>query len=801
MRSRYLLGLGAAALLTVGMAAVGVGSAGAASGGLDPSFGGDGTVDAARATADKDQTMVATQPDGKILVVSPGLPYGTDVARFNADGSPDGSFGSGGLTTLPMEVIALELLVTSDGGIVVIGTAGGESLEPGLVVKLTSAGQPDTGFGVNGNVVLDAGEPHALINLTAAYEQNGGLVVVGDKWTLTDQGSLDFAVNGGVYAARLTLASGELDASFGTGGESFSDDLFPSGVCSFKVVGAVPQPSGNTAVSHLTACGSGAFLAAYQLTSSGTLALLNDEVASMTGGTVAGTVAVPGGGVLVAAHAVQAPIGSSNIFFTVNEAGQVTSTYTEDSTLAVNGLAALPDGRIATSAFDFNDAPAGGVQVRSIAGQLDPSFADDGTADTGRPVWGVAAAPDAKLVSVGEGPNNVTAYTSTFNIPELARYLLQGGGVLPVEPKLTPLTPARILDTRSGNGYSGPKPGADTTITLQVAGRGGVPATGAAAVVLNVTATEADGPGFVTVWPSDQPRPLASNLNLSSAGQTIPNLVTVPVGADGAVKLYTLSGAHLIADVAAWYPPGAGFVPLTPNRILDTRNGNGYSGPKPTSGATVDLVVAGRGGVPATGATAVVLNVTATEADGPGFVTAWPSGLPRPLASNLNLTQAGQTIPNQVYVPLGANGSVSLFTYAGAHLIADVAGYFTPGGGFTPLTPDRILDTRSPGTGYNGAKPGPGATVAIQVAGAGGVPATGATAVVLNVTATEADGPGFVTAWPSGSVQPLASNLNLTQAGQTIANLVVVPIGPDGKVLLYTLQGTHLVADVAGYIS
>ena len=169
--------------------------------------------------------------------------------------------------------------------------------------------------------------------------------------------------------------------------------------------------------------------------------------------------------------------------------------------------------------------------------------------------------------------------------------------------------------------------------------------------------------------------------------------------------------------------------------------------------------------------------------------------------SNLNLTEAGQTIPNQVMVPIGANGSVSLFTYGGSHLLADVAGYFTAGGGFSPLSPDRILDTRAPGIGYTGAKPAAGAVVAIQVAGKGGVPATGASAVVMNVTATEADAAGFVTAWPSGAPQPLASNLNLDSKGQTIANLVVVPIGPDGKVLLYTLEGTHLLADVAGWIA
>ncbi len=792
MRSKQYLCAGAAALLAVGLAVVGAGTAGAAPGDLDPTFGGAGRVDTGLATSEGDLTSLATQSDGKTLLVDPG-PNAWVMARFNADGTPDDGFGAQGLVLLT-DITPQSLLVTSDGGIIVAGHVGGLETEPGLVLKFTSAGAVDSAFGDQGHVLLQDGDPNAAVDLTSAYEQDGGVVVAGTKWSLTNDGFIDFGKNGGVYTARVSLG-GELDDGFGDAGESFSGDLTPSGVCLFELVDAVPQPTGNTLLPSMWRCGTGSSLGSYQVTAAGVITLLNDDVAQLTGGTAAGAVALPGGGMVVATHEVGPPNGSTNVFVTVNEGGQMVSGVSEDSPLAVNDVAALADGRIATSASDANGGAAAAVQVRSIAGQLDPSFGGDGSVDSAAPLWHVAAAPDAKIVTVGEGPHQDGVAGQKV---ELARYLLSG--TAPVQPPLTPLTPARILDTRNGNGYSGPKPGADTTITLQVAGRAGVPATGAAAVVLNVTATAADGPGFVTVWPSDQPRPLASNLNLSAAGQTIPNLVTVPLGADGAVKLYTFAGAHLIADVAAWFPPGAGYSPLTPNRILDTRSGNGYSGSKPGAGATVELAVAGRGGIPATGATAVVLNVTATEADGPGFVTAWPTGAPRPTASNLNLTHAGQTIPNQVYVPLGANGSVSLFTFSGAHLIADVAGYFTAGGGFTPLTPDRILDTRAPGIGYGGAKPGAGATVALQVSGAGGVPST-ATAVVLNVTATEADGPGFVTVWPSGAPQPLASNLNLDAAGQTIANLVLVPIGADGKVLLYTLQGSHLVADVAGFIS
>ena len=89
---------------------------------------------------------------------------------------------------------------------------------------------------------------------------------------------------------------------------------------------------------------------------------------------------------------------------------------------------------------------------------------------------------------------------------------------------------------------------------LVVAGRGGVPLTGAGSVVLNVTATEASGPGFITVWPGSTDRPNSSVLNLTYVGQTRPNAVLVPIGADGTVNLFTQSGTHLVVDVAGWFP-------------------------------------------------------------------------------------------------------------------------------------------------------------------------------------------------------------------------------------------------------
>jgi hypothetical protein len=120
----------------------------------------------------------------------------------------------------------------------------------------------------------------------------------------------------------------------------------------------------------------------------------------------------------------------------------------------------------------------------------------------------------------------------------------------------TSLTPARILDTRDGTGGIATKVGPATPVDVTVAGRGGVPATGVGAVVLNVTVTEPSAQSWLSVFPSGQPLPLSSNLNFLP-GQDVPNLVVAKVGAGGKVNIYNAGGAaHLVADVAGWYGAG-----------------------------------------------------------------------------------------------------------------------------------------------------------------------------------------------------------------------------------------------------
>ena len=247
-------------------------------------------------------------------------------------------------------------------------------------------------------------------------------------------------------------------------------------------------------------------------------------------------------------------------------------------------------------------------------------------------------------------------------------------------------------------------------------------------------------------------------------------------------------------------PPPTLYTPVGPVRVLDTRNGTGGFSSPVGAGKSIALQITGQNGVPA-GATAVVLNLTATSGTATSYVTAYPDGQPRPTeGSNLNFTK-GETIPNLVTVPVGSDGKIDLYNNAGTvNLIADLFGYYTTtgGDGYNAAGPTRVLDTRN-GTGGFSSPVGAGQSIAVQVTGENGVPA-GATGVVLNVTATSPTTTSYVTAYPDGQARPaVGSNLNFT-AGETIPNLVIVAPGSDGKVDLYNNAGTvNLVADLFGY--
>ncbi|MEP6940456.1 MAG: hypothetical protein ABI846_11895, partial [Rudaea sp.] len=257
--------------------------------------------------------------------------------------------------------------------------------------------------------------------------------------------------------------------------------------------------------------------------------------------------------------------------------------------------------------------------------------------------------------------------------------------------------------------------------------------------------------------------------------------------------------------------PTAAYVPLVPARLLDTRSGaatiddaGAGAGALGASGS-LNLDVLGRGGVPSSGVSAVVLNVTVTAPSSSGFLTVWPAGGARPAASNLNFASA-QTIANLVVAKIGANGQVSIFNSAGGtQVVADVLGYFTDTSQFTSVVPARMLDTRAgaatiDGLFAGGGALGAGASLDLAIAGRDGLPAPGSVgAAVLNVTAVTPTANGYATLWPTGAARPATSNLNFA-AGDIIPNLVVSKLGSNGQVSLFNSQGsTQYVVDLAGW--
>jgi hypothetical protein len=257
-------------------------------------------------------------------------------------------------------------------------------------------------------------------------------------------------------------------------------------------------------------------------------------------------------------------------------------------------------------------------------------------------------------------------------------------GAYPAGSPYVALVPARLLETRAGKttidgqAANGGPVVANSETPLTVTGRGGVSAT-ASSVVLNVTVTEPNAAGFITVYPCGSPQPEASNLNYVT-GQTIPNLVISKVGTNGQVCLFSSQATQLVVDVNGYYESGSAYVPLVPGRVLETRTGKStvdglFNGIGPVAvDSDTPLTISGRGGVAGT-ASSAVLNVTVTEPAAPGFVTVYPCGSERPLASNLNFV-AGETIANAVVSKIGTGGNVCLFSSQATQLVVDVNGYY-----------------------------------------------------------------------------------------------------------------------------
>lgn len=395
-----------------------------------------------------------------------------------------------------------------------------------------------------------------------------------------------------------------------------------------------------------------------------------------------------------------------------------------------------------------------------------------------------AAYPNAIAVAAGawNGHGAVDSYSSYSAASPFVDITAPGSFIVSTLSTRRPDNPTEKYGLKSGTSMAAPHVAAAAALV-----RGMDPALTATQVraLLESTATDVGVPGPDPVSGAGLVDPAAA----LAAVAPVPAPITAP-------------------DPAPVVPAGASrFMAMTPQRVLDTRSGAAVP-----VGGTVRVPLAGSRGI-AANATAVALNVTVTESAGAGYVQVLPTG--RALvgeSSNLNVAGAGETIANQVTVPLGVDGSVSVYVQGGGHVLVDVFGWYNPSGAtsagrFVALAPVRLLDTRSgagvldaAATGGAGGRSIPQGTTTFQVAGLGGVPAAGASAVILNVTATDAS-PGYVQVMPThGAALGAYSNLNISSR-DTVANLVIVPIGDGGRVSIHTQAAAHVVADVMGYVT
>ncbi len=356
-----------------------------------------------------------------------------------------------------------------------------------------------------------------------------------------------------------------------------------------------------------------------------------------------------------------------------------------------------------------------------------------------------------------------------------------------------PVGPERIADTRLGTGFIRLD---SRTIRVTVGGRATIPITAMAAVV-TLTVVNARADGFLTAFAGGADRPGTSNLNFDRAA-TVANTAVVRLGTGSAIEIYdSVPGDDIIVDVSGAFTPVSGptaagrYVAVAATRVLDTRTTRSDGDPF-LAGETRRLSF--EPSVVPPDASAVVVNLTYVDTAGPGYFTVWPGGM-RPNVSNGNLDRGGEIRACLAVVPLAvveSRASISIFSSAGAHVIADVAGYFTgpsspvaADGLFVPQAPRRVLDTRRT---LNPLAERTMTRVAVDAA----------IAAWANVTALGSRSPGYVTARPAFAALPATSNVNTAADGRPVANAVLIDLSTEGAQLFSSVAG-HVVVDLYGW--
>ncbi len=377
---------------------------------------------------------------------------------------------------------------------------------------------------------------------------------------------------------------------------------------------------------------------------------------------------------------------------------------------------------------------------------------------------------------------------------------------VPAALQFVTLTPCRVVDTRTADGtFGGPPIQGQSARAFPLGQSGnpcGIPAN-AVAYSLNVTVVPMGRLSYLTIWPTGEGQPTVSTMN-SPDGRVKANAAIVPAGnSGGSISVFVSNTTNVLLDIDGYFLPTSGqtlaFYPLTPCRVVDTRNANGpLGGPSLVGGAQRDFPVLESNCDLPSNAAAYSFNFTVLP-KGPrvGYLTVWPAGSSQPGVSTLN-DPTGTNVANAALVPAGTSGAIATYVTDNTDLLIDVDGYFGPAGSgglsFYALTPCRVLDTRGVGNG----QPFSGQLVVSVETSPCGPPAS-SEGYVFNATAIP-DGPlYYLTLWPDTETQPQVSTLN-AKDGAITSNMAIVP-NVNGKTDAWAQGSTQLILDISGYFA
>jgi hypothetical protein len=338
-----------------------------------------------------------------------------------------------------------------------------------------------------------------------------------------------------------------------------------------------------------------------------------------------------------------------------------------------------------------------------------------------------------------------------------------------------PVDPTRVIDTRDTAQRL--VAGGTLPVDLSVLAPAQVGAD-AAAVAVNVTAAGPASAGYLTVWPCDSPRPLASSVNFG-AGQARGAQATTLLGPGRRMCIFSNAATDIVVDLQGVFVADGGlrFAPVTPDRKVDTRQ----------TGRQSTIVVTAP-----SAAAAVAATLTVTGGGTAGFLSAFPCSGTIPKVSNVNWLP-GETVAGAVFVPVAADGTFCVFTNSPTDVIVDITGIFSATSDlrFTPVAPTRMLDTRD-GTGGWRGRQGVGQTIEIGVA-----PDT-AVAVTGTITMIDPGLDSYLTGTICGQAAGTTSSVNGAR-GTVTANSLTVGLSPGGDICVRSLVSSHTLFDTTGW--